>query len=172
MTRKLYDAAPLERCQPDFGLMAAILQDGTREWREELEGVTEDAIVWQPFPGGHSIGAVLFHIIEVESYWIETVCMGLPEDEALLKETMADQIKQYEFKWPIPPRKPLSYYFALHDEVRARTLKHIQSLTDPAAVKSRKDYDVTVRWVLGHVIQHEAYHGGQIVLLNEIYKRS
>ena len=172
MDRKLFDVAPLAGCQPDLGLLAAVLEDGTREWREELEGVTEDAIVWQPFPGGHSIGGLLFHIIEAEAFWVEMVCMGLPENEALFKELMSEQIKQYEVRWPTPPRKPISYYFELQDQVRATTLEHIASLCDPAAVKSRTDYDVTVRWVLGHVIQHEAYHGGQIILLNEMFKRS
>jgi uncharacterized damage-inducible protein DinB len=171
MNRELFDAAPLAGCQRDLGLLAAVLQDGTREWRWELEGVTEDAIVWQPFPNGHSIGAMMFHIIEAEVYWVEMICKEMPANEALMKEIMSAEIKQDEIQWPTPPKKPISYYFELHDQVRARMLKHIETLQDPAAVKTRKNDDVTVRWVLGHIIQHEAYHGGQIVLLNEIYKR-
>ena len=171
MNRELFDAAPLAGCQSDLGLLAAVLQDGTREWRWELEGVTEDAIVWQPFPGGHSIGALMFHIIEAEVFWVEMICKGMPADEALMKEIMSAEIKQDEIQWPTPPRKPISYYFGLHDQVRARMLEHIATLQDPAEVKDRKDHDVTVRWVLGHIIQHEAYHGGQIILLNEIFKR-
>ncbi len=171
MNRELFDAAPQAACQPDIGLLAAVLQDGTREWRWELEGVTEDAIVWQPFPGGHSIGALMFHIIEAEAYWVEMVCMGLPEDRALFEELMSEHIKQDEIQWPTPPRKPISYYFELHDEVRSNMLKHIETLQEPAAIRAREDHDVTVRWVLGHIIQHEAYHGGQIILLNEMFKR-
>ena len=171
MERELFDATPLAGCQQDLGLLAAILQDGTREWRWELEGVTEDAIVWQPFPGGHSIGGLMFHIIEAEVYWVEMILKGMPEDEALMKEIMSSEIKVDEILWPTPPRKPISYFFELHDKVRARMLKHIETVQDPAAVLNRKKDDVTVRWVLGHIIQHEAYHGGQIVLLNEMYKR-
>jgi uncharacterized damage-inducible protein DinB len=27
----------------------------------------------------------------------------------------------------------------------------------------------TARWVLGHVVQHDSYHGGQAVLLSLLY---
>jgi uncharacterized damage-inducible protein DinB len=33
-------------------------------------------------------------------------------------------------------------------------------------------HQMSLRWVLGHVIQHEAYHGGQIVMLHDLWKRS
>src|SRR4051812_43189384 len=108
MDRKLFDVEPIAGCQPDLGLIAAILQDGTREWREELEALSEDAIVWQPFPGSYSIGGLIFHIIEAEVFWIEMVCKGLPENEALMREIMSADIKQYEMKWPTPPKKPIS----------------------------------------------------------------
>lgn len=171
MDRKSYDVAPLEGCHPQMGLMAAMLEDGTREWREELGKISPEGIVWQPFPGGHSIGAVLLHIIEVEVFWIEAFCMGMPTTKAEAKELMSAQIKQYSVKWPVPPKRPISYYYGLQDGVRARTLRHIKALTEPQAMKSREKYDVTVRWVLSHVVEHESYHGGQIVLLKELFKR-
>ena len=40
---------------PQIALLLAVLSDVTREWRE----VSSDALVWQPAPDGHSIGAVL-----------------------------------------------------------------------------------------------------------------
>ena len=82
---------------------------------------------------------------------------------------MADETDVDEWRWPAPPRRLISWYSELHDRIRARTLESIKKW--PAA-DSARDWDGkphTMRWVLGHVIQHEAYHGGQAVLLNRLW---
>lgn len=167
----LVDAEPLPGYQEPYGLLCAILQDGTNEWRWELDpDLSEDAVVWQPYPGTHSIGAILLHIVGVEIFWFERFALGLPADPEERKLTMAEEIDVDAWSWPAPPRKPLSWYFEQHDRVRARTLESIKEW--PAADTSR-DWDGkprTMRWVLGHVIQHEAYHGGQAVLLNRLWQ--
>jgi hypothetical protein len=66
----------LEAASPDIGLLAASLQNATREWRQELGEVDEEAIVWQPVPDMHSIGALILHIVDVEAWWIESVAAG------------------------------------------------------------------------------------------------
>ena len=44
----LIDAEPLPGYQEPYGLLCAILQDGTNEWRWELDqDLSEDAVVWQ-----------------------------------------------------------------------------------------------------------------------------
>src|SRR2546423_15568313 len=56
----LIDAEPLPGYQAPYGLLCAILQDGTNEWRWELDqDLSEDAVVWQPHPDAHSLGAII-----------------------------------------------------------------------------------------------------------------
>lgn len=169
----LYDAEPLPGYREPYGLLCSILQDGTREWREELDQEpSEEAVVWQPHPGMHSIGAIILHIAEVEVFWFETVALGLKPDAEDSKLFMSDEIDQDAWSWPVPHAKPLSWYFELHDRVRARTLERIKNWPPADTVREHHGRPVTLRWIFGHVIEHESYHGGQAVLLNRLWQLS
>ena len=162
----LIDAKPLPGYQEPYGLLCAVLQDGTNEWRWEIDpNLSEDAVVWQPYPGMHSIGAIILHIIGVEIFWFERVVLDLPTDPEEKKLLLWDETNVDEWQWPEPPRRPLSWYFELHDRIRARTLESIKKWPPADATLEFDGTQRTMRWVLGHVIQHESYHGGQAVLL-------
>ena len=167
----LIDTAPLPGYPEPYGLLCAILQDGTKEWRAELDpDLPEDAVVWQPHPGAHSVGAILLHIIWVETYWFEQFALGHSADPEERRLTMKDETDQLAWRWPAPPRKPISWYFAFHDRIRARTLESIKKWPPADTVKQHRIGDVSLRWVFGYVIKHEAYHGGQAVLLNRLWQ--
>lgn len=166
----LIDAKPLPGYEEPYGLLCAILQDGTNEWRWELDqDLSEDAVVWQPFPGAHSIGGIMLHILGAEIFWFERFALGLPADPEERKLLMSEQIDVDGWSWPVPPRQPISWYFELHDRVRARTLEAIKKWPSADTFKEHDGTPRSMRWVLGHVIQHEAYHGGQAVLLNRLW---
>lgn len=170
-TLRRFDVQPVLGYPHDYGLMLAQLQDGTREWREELEEVGVDTIVRQAYPGGYSIGGIMLHIAEVEIYWLEEFCLDQKMSEADEKLFMSNDIQQYEGKWPDAPREPLSYYYKVLDDVRARTFENVKHLPPHDVFKSRPNEEVSMGWVFSHVIGHESYHGGQIVLLKEMFKR-
>ncbi|OGF56917.1 MAG: hypothetical protein A2Z21_07395 [Candidatus Fraserbacteria bacterium RBG_16_55_9] len=176
MTKKHLDVKPAKGTDPQLGMLTAMLEDGTREWREELGEVPDDAVVWQPFPNGHSIGAILLHIADVEVHWIETVAAGKPRSPEELKLFLSDETDQEAVQWPKPPARPLLYYFELHNGVRQRTLKTLKQFNNPEQISARQrrdgsSWEFTLRWILHHVITHEAYHGGQAVLLSLEYSR-
>ncbi len=167
----LIDAQPLPGYQEPYGLLCAILQDGTNEWRLELDpNLTEDAVVWQPYPGMHSIGGILLHIASVEVFWLERFALDREWDLEEVKLLMSQETEVDEWRWPAPPRRPISWYFEMHDRIRARTLESIKSWPSPESAKDLHGDPRTMRWVLGHVIQHEAYHGGQAVLLQRLWE--
>lgn len=166
-----FDVSPVAGYEPTYGLMLAMLQDGTREWREELEQIDVDTILWQPNPGAYSIGGLMLHMAECEVYWIEQFCLDKepsPADEELF---LSKEIDQYAGKWPQPPREPLSYYYGILDDVRVRTFRAVKDMPPPDVMKSRGNDQFSMAWVLSHIIGHDSYHGGQIVMLNELYSR-
>lgn len=165
-----YDVEPLEGFHPEIGLLLASLYDSTREWRENLEGVTSETIKFQLVPEGPSIGALLLHMIETEAYWIETFIAGKapnPEEDLLykVKETDVDN-----HKFPVAYEQPIEWYFELHDQLRLRCLESLKGV-EPTEVRTSPNHEFTVRWILAHLVEHDAYHGGQLVLLNETAKR-
>jgi len=168
MTKR--DIEPRAGFEPDFGLLLAVLNDATRKWREELGDVSEEALRWQPHAGSHSIGAILLHIADVEAFWIEEICLGRERSAEELKQLLSEETEQYAGNWPTPPRMPLAEYYALQDKIRARTLESAREITPREYVLGKQgvDYILTSRWILHHVANHEAYHGGQAVLLKTL----
>ncbi len=166
-----FDIAPLAGYPDDYGLLLASLQDGTNEWRGELGHPGVDAITWQPYPGGYSIGGLLLHIGAVEVYWFESFCLGREPDPVEMGRLMVGETDVDNGTWPVPPAEPLSYYYGLLDTIRARTLENVRSFPAGETAKEHHGGSKTFRWVVSHVVQHEAYHGGQAVLLGELAKR-
>lgn len=170
---ELNDVAPLPGYQEPYGLLCAILQDGTNEWRWELDqDLPAEAMVWQAYPGGHSIGGCILHNVAVEVFWFEEYVLGEKMSAEERKLFQWDETEVDQWKWAVPPNEPLSWYFALMDKYRARTLESIKRWPAPDARIAGYGKERTPRWVFGHVIQHESYHGGQAVLLNRLWQLS
>ncbi len=143
----------------------AQLDQASHEWLSELgDNVNEAELIWQAFPDGHSIGAVLTHIAEVEAYWLHHIACGEPYQD-VEGDVLNGAIDQYGIQWPPPPPHPLSFYKALLATTRDRTKTLIGALENPNHTALRGEREFTLSWLMTHVIVHEAYHGGQAVLL-------
>lgn len=153
----------------EIGLLLAMLDDATQEWTEELGTVPDEAIVWQPFPNGHSIGALMLHIADVEAFWMQEVGAGKPRSAEELQAFLSEDTDQYNVAWPMPPAHPLEWYLQQLRDVRAKTRQTVLAINDPNHLGVRRDREFTLRWLLNHIISHEAYHGGQAVFLSLMY---
>ncbi len=168
----MYDALPPAGFEPGLAALLAALDDGTREWREELGDLSEDELVARPFPDGPSIGAVLLHIAEAEAWWLQAVVGGQPLSDEFKRRTLSDETRQDEGVWGEAPRMPYEDYLALMDGVRAETYTRLRN--EPDAGRRLKPHPgrpaLTVRWIVGHVVQHDSYHGGQCVLIKRMLR--
>ncbi|MGE0001172.1 MAG: DinB family protein [Fimbriimonadaceae bacterium] len=165
-----YDVAPLDGFPPETGLMLAALEDSQREWAENLGTPEREAIGWQMHEHGPSIGMLLLHMADCELYWFEQFIGGRPADRELERELLSLDVKQDDGLWPLAPDQPWDWYLALHGRVVRRARAHLRD-EDPGRVVSRGEDSFTVRWVVAHVLEHDAYHGGQAVMLHEAWKR-
>jgi uncharacterized damage-inducible protein DinB len=163
------DVKPVPKLDVQLGLLLAMLDGGTKEWRSELGKISPQVLTWQAFTDGHSIGAEILHIADVEAFWIQEVAYRQPLSEAELKTLLSKETQQDSFHWPKPPKKSLNWYFEQHNRIRKRTHKIVRELADPVYLayrdKKTSRHEFTLRWLLHHVITHEAYHSGQAVLL-------
>ena len=157
---------------PEIGILAAALVDGTREWRDEMESVEIESIIWQARPGGHSIGAMMLHIANVEEIWVMVRLAGIPQSEEKLALFQAASVDFSRAFWPTPPREPLEYYYSLQDNVRKRTLEILAEVRSPDQVVAHptRPQSFTPRWMVNHLIGHEAYHAGQAILLDDLWR--
>ncbi len=96
------DAAPVQGVHPTYGALLGALQDGTTEWLMEIGEPTEEAIIWQPWPNGSSIGGQMLHIASVEVGWLQHYCLGTPKtkEQSIL---FMDELRDVDGGiWPTP----------------------------------------------------------------------
>jgi uncharacterized damage-inducible protein DinB len=168
---KTLDVAPVEGMHPELGLLLATWADSTREWRKNLESPPVEALVWQPYPEGPSIGGLMLHIAACERYWLQSFAAGAPVDPNDTAIAYDAQVDQYVPAWAAPPVQPLAWYFAVLDTTHAEMVALVKTEREPDRLLPRRDYQVSYRWILAHLIEHDSYHGGQTVLLHEMWKR-
>jgi uncharacterized damage-inducible protein DinB len=150
------------------------LIDGTR-------GLSPADLAWQPAPGMNTIGMLLAHIAFAEVHVVQVGIAGEATGHAqdVLGITEADE------GLPLPPGappspalhgKPLAFFDVLLVKARDHTRAVCRELEDAdlARVITRPPRpDGTVRvfnpgWVLYHLLEHEAGHRGQILLLKHL----
>jgi uncharacterized damage-inducible protein DinB len=112
------------------------------------------------------MGAIFMHMADVEGWWIHEVAAGISFDAERFAKWRWEEVDQYKVSWPDPPNWTLGRYFDIQDAIRRESIAILRNL-DPTAEVSVKNSKrkFTVRWILNHVIGHEAYHAGQAVLL-------
>lgn len=153
---------------PTMGLLYGALEDSSREWRQELGSVSVEALTWQPFPKGYSIGTLLLHIAEVEGWWVQEIIGGTPYSLPELSR-LSSEIEVDKMIWPTPPNEPLEWYMDILKRIRAETLECLQGV-DPLGIRtSQSNNTFTPQWVMAHVVEHDSYHGGQAVMLKAIF---
>ena len=161
----------------------AQLDDQSRRLREDLRGISAAELGWQLKPGTNTIGMLLAHIAIVEVYWLQIALgRGVPhaDVDAVLRFGADDD------GMPLPPGKRppahlrgrrLAYYEVLLARARAFAKRTAGRWPDAEmermVTRHRRDGTRSrhsVRWILYHVLEHEAGHYGQILLLRHLYR--
>jgi len=164
---------------PEIGLFLAQMDDQSRRLTEDTRGATVAEIAWQPQPGMNTIGMLLAHNAIVELFWISHAAMipvdcagvlGLGEDDDGMPLPADGQ----------PPAtltgKDLAYFDDLRESARAFTYTWAKRWTaadlDRTILRPRADgeWTMSVRWILYHVLEHEAGHYGQVNLLRHLHR--
>jgi uncharacterized damage-inducible protein DinB len=167
-----YDLHSPAELHPELGLLWATLEDGSREWLENMEPApTRDAMTWQAYPNSPSVGGILLHMISADKFWISEVALGEELDETHPARAYDVEVDQDSVKWPAPPDQPWEWYLNLYQEGRKGLLESLKRVSGPEKVLTRPSGNsFTVRWILAHLVQHDSYHAGQMIALNEMHK--
>jgi len=158
---------------PEVGLLLSVLQDGTREWTEEFYDAADDLVNFRLVSGGHCFGGILLHIMAAERYWVDEVIFDLPVDLTDPATAYDEVLDQDGCVWPDAPIQTLDWYFELFKKHRARTIELLIQVENPLKIiQQHERADYSISWIIGHLIQHDSYHGGQCVMLNEFHKKT
>jgi uncharacterized damage-inducible protein DinB len=155
----------------ELGIWVASLDDVRRRTLEAVADLTPEQLSWKPPSGGNSIGQLLRHIAIVELDWVLT---DLSRGEPMPKD--APPIVQLDGAMADPGPQPLEIFVAAlayaRKETKARLGRYgrdeIETIREYAGDGARKVFNV--RWILLHLIDHEAQHTGQILSVKRMMK--
>jgi uncharacterized damage-inducible protein DinB len=170
------------------GLFIAGLDDQNRRLFEDIHDITPAELEWQSAPGMNTIGMLLAHIAIVEVWWMHVGPLAAGSVEAasaplpgILGVGLQDDGMPIEKANGEPPNilagRDLAFYEDLFQKARNFTKETTVSFTpedlDRTGSLKRRDGSTgtyTVRWVLYHILEHEAAHYGQIGFIRHLYR--
>ena len=149
---------------------------GMEEVRSQLvaavQTVPDDLIGKPAFLGAHSIGALVLHIGEAEWFWMQMVVGGhelTEEDEKAPYWDILDDVEGVA-------RRGYTTEFCLQEaqKIRNQTRDLLFGYNDKDLERiilferQGKATEHNLRWILHHLIDHEAQHKGQILMLKRL----
>jgi|SRR5215213_3566112 len=149
---------------------------GMEEVRSQLVAAVKDIpdeMIGKPaFLGAHSIGALVLHIGEAEWFWMQMVVSGhqlTDEDKNAPYWDVLDDVD-------VVARKGYTTDFCLQEaeKIRNQTRDVLFTYNDKDLERiihyERQDKPTVhnLRWILHHLIDHEAQHKGQILMLKRL----
>jgi uncharacterized damage-inducible protein DinB len=167
----------------EVGLFAAQLDDQSARLTKDTRGLTPAVLAWQPAPGLNTIGMLLAHIAIAEVYWTQVGPLAKPSFESLSVIGIGGDDDGMPLADGGSPAAPLmGRDLAFFDDLLARARDHTKR-----ALAGLGDADlereiarpgpggtvrgvVNLRWILYHMVEHEAGHYGQINLLRHQHR--
>ncbi len=167
------------KSNPEFSEQIGFYVSGMAEVREQLSNAVKDLsneeISAKFTPTSHSIGQLVLHNAEAEWWWLKCVAAekDLDKEEAT-REAFWDILLDEDFA-----SRNYSAEFCINgaNEVREKCFEVLKKFNDEDLEKlfsfSGQDgntYEVSLRWILHHLIDHEAQHKGQILMLKRLIR--
>ena len=167
---------PIAGFSGEIAFYLASLEELRGRLRRLAADLTRDELTARAFPSAHQIGNLILHIGETEAGWIWRTVQGQEPDEEAKEFVHWNDTTERDFG-----EKGYSAAECLEriDEVSRRSREILAKFTDQDLGKffgdTRGDgqkFDVTLRWIFVHLIDHEAGHRGQISMLKRILRES
>jgi uncharacterized damage-inducible protein DinB len=161
---------------PNTDLLLYMLEDVRRVTLKGISGLSKEQLFREPLPGEYCIGAYLMHLAEVDLGWLK-VMDGKEIDAELRRKSYYDSWFDAGDKELEIPKEPLETeeYLDTLAKCRERLTGYIKTLTDAELDKKftvtrkrmgqEKTKEYTRKWIIYHLIEHEAHTRGQMFLL-------
>ncbi len=169
------DLKPIAGFPIQIGYYLSGMEEVRAQLREAAADLTNAEVSAKLMPNTHSIGQLILHCAEAEWWWIQAVAAEkeLNQEEAR-REAYWDVLLDTEFA-----SKNYSAQFCIDelDRVSGSGKKILARMTDDDLERyfgwEKEDgtrFENSLRWILHHLIDHEAQHKGQILMIKRLLR--
>jgi uncharacterized damage-inducible protein DinB len=143
--------------------------------REIVSDLSAEELSARILPAAHQIGGLILHLGEAESYWIHSIIAGSELDEETKKFAHWFDTTETDFAEKGYAAKDCIERI---DAISRQSREILAEFADEDLDKlfafelDNKTVEVGLRWVLIHLIEHEAAHKGQISMLKRLLRES
>jgi uncharacterized damage-inducible protein DinB len=157
---------PVAARDPLVGRWLSYLGDGRIRTTNVIEGLTVEMLEYQHVPFQNTISTLLGHIAAIEMDWLYSEILEQeipPEVLALLPSDVRDKTGNLMEVTGVS----LEQHLEKLEKTRTIFIEQLKTMTaeDFLRARSLEHYDVTPEWVCNHLLQHEAVHRSQMILL-------
>lgn len=156
----------------ELGFYFAGMEEVREQLRDAVTALSGDSFARPAFPGAHSIGALVMHIGEAEWWWMQCNVAG---------HKLTDEDRKAPF-WDVLDdpdsfsNHGYSAEFCLQaiEKIRHQTRDLLATFKDSdleriiSMERRGETHERSLRWILHHLIDHEAQHKGQILMLKRL----
>jgi uncharacterized damage-inducible protein DinB len=167
---------PVEGFSREIGFYLNSWEMLRAELREIVSDLSDEELASRISPGAHQIGGLILHIGEAESGWIHAIIAGKELDEEAKKFAHWYDTTETDFA-----EKGYSARDCIErvDKIGELSREILAKFTDEDLERlfgyersSGERAEVSLRWVLHHLIDHEANHKGQISMLKRLLREN
>ena len=163
--------SPVPCDAPEIGVWLAALSDCRARTHKAIAGIRNDELEWVCPLSTNTIGTLLYHVAAIELDWLysEILEQEFPGD---LSSWFPHDVRDSEGNLTTVAGDSAQRHEQRLHYVRKRLVGVLgtMSFSEFRRVRRLEAYDVTPRWVVHHLLQHEAEHRGQIAILRHRFK--
>jgi len=166
---------PFEGFPTQIGFYLSGMEEVREQLRSAVKDLSNEEISAKFAPNSHSIGQLILHNAEAEWWWLKVVAAEKELDEEDAKrEAFWDILLDEDFS-----SKAYSAEFCISavDRVRVKCFEVLKELKDEDLDRyfgwdkdDGSKIEKSLRWILHHLIDHEAQHKGQILMLKRLLR--
>jgi uncharacterized damage-inducible protein DinB len=172
VTNETHVLIPVPDFSPGLGYYVSAMKEVRQGLRNGIEKLSNEQIGRRAVAQAHPIGALALHIGEAEWWWILCNLAGrelTDEDRRIAHWDVLEDPDGFA-------ANDFSAQYCLNavDRISEHTRKYLFTFSDDdldrlfSYEKQGGTIDVSLRWVLHHLMEHEAQHIGQIMMLKRL----
>lgn len=166
---------PTAGVSPEIGFYLSGIEKVRAQIREAAADLTQEELARRVTPTAHQIGNLILHLVECEASWIHETVGGRALDEEEKRFAHICDTTETDFA-----AKNYSAAECIErlDRIGRRSREILARFTDEDLEKffgferGGKKYEASLRWILIHLVEHEATHKGQITMLKRLMRES
>jgi uncharacterized damage-inducible protein DinB len=160
---------PYDAMWREVGCAYRALEDVRADLKGALTGLSPDLLDRDPGQGAPTIGALVCHIGMAEAWYVGKIWRKEPIAEAWKRVFDAGLLDKNPLaSRGLPLVESLATLDAIREQTRLALMKTTDAEMDRATIETKRG-PATLRWMLHHLVEHEAHHRGQIALLRRLF---